>query len=354
MRHCDLTAVRRLALKAAGFSPIPDDGKECHLIGWPTKTNVSDAEIIGWQSIPASRNTGLIAKTTPALDIDILNPDAADAVEELVRQSCESGVVLVRTGLAPKRLIPFRTAAPFSKIKVQFAGTRDKLEFLGAGQQFVAFGIHPDTGQPYQWHGGEPGNVLRTDLPPIDEQSARGMISAAADLLVERFGYQLERSVRYRNTAGPGDPVVVANLTEALRQLDPVGWNEDWKGWFELLMGCKFVGISLADFIEWSTSDPDYADDAGEIARQWRSVEPRHGGAFYAALKVRGITVHTAVNGNPSKVPLPTRNLVDKRDGALFAANNCAALSRIHRSRTCESTRDRAYLMGHPSRWSSR
>jgi hypothetical protein len=84
---------------------------------------------------------------------------------------------------------------------------------------------------------------------------------------------------------------VVSDLTEALRKMDPRDWHEDWDRWFELLMGCKFVGITLEDFTEWSVRDPDYAGDGEEIARQWESVVPKHGGAFYAALKARGIKV---------------------------------------------------------------
>jgi hypothetical protein len=123
--------------------------------------------------IPASRNTGILCKFAPAFDIDILNPDAADAVEELIRVKV-SGELLVRTGRPHKRLIPFRTEKPFAKISAKLNspdGVCEKLEFLGDGQQFVAFGIHPETGRPYSWRGGEPGLVLRSDLPVIDEQS---------------------------------------------------------------------------------------------------------------------------------------------------------------------------------------
>ena len=56
-------------------------------------------------------------------------------------------------------------------------------------------------------------------------------------------------------------------------------------------MGCKYVGISERDFVEWCVGDPDYADDAEEIARQWRHAVPAHGGAFWRELKKRKIKV---------------------------------------------------------------
>src|SRR6516165_2556038 len=161
----DSITEHRLGLRAADFDPLPDHGKECFLTGWPSKTNVSDSDIRGWQSLAASRNTGILCKHTPALDIDIINVDAADAVEELVHRSYNN--VLVRTGLPPKRLIPFRTDKPFSKITAKLLatdGTSEKLEWLADGQQFCAFGIHPDTRKPYTWRGGEPGLVPRSAL----------------------------------------------------------------------------------------------------------------------------------------------------------------------------------------------
>jgi hypothetical protein len=84
---------------------------------------------------------------------------------------------------------------------------------------------------------------------------------------------------------------VAHGVLEALCKMDPCEWNGDWDRWFELLMACKYVGIARDDFIEWSVSDPDYAGEREEIARQWQSVVPKHGGAFYAALKARGIRV---------------------------------------------------------------
>jgi hypothetical protein len=87
------------------------------------------------------------------------------------------------------------------------------------------------------------------------------------------------------------DPVLVADLTSALCQVDPCDFRGEHDWWFELLMGCKFVGIGLDDFVEWSTSDPDYADDAEIIERKWRSIVPQHGGAFWRELSARGIKV---------------------------------------------------------------
>ena len=64
------------------------------------------------------------------LDIDLRNPEAAQAVADMVRDWFNGrGTILTRTGEAPKRAIPFRTEHPFQKILVKFVkpeGSKDK------------------------------------------------------------------------------------------------------------------------------------------------------------------------------------------------------------------------------------
>jgi hypothetical protein len=112
----------------------------------------------------------------------------------------------------------------------------------------------------------------------------------------------------------PDDPVWAADLTTALREMNAEDWRGKWDQWFELLMACKYVGINLADFTKWCVSDPEYADEADEIARQWHSVEPKHGGAFWRELSRRRIKIGGDGNGL-SRVPrrdavkhIPSRN----------------------------------------------
>ncbi len=143
---------------------------------------------------PDAINTGILTRAVPTFDADILNEDAAVAIEDMVREQFEeSGYVLVRIGRPPKRAFPFRTNEPFSKILINLVppngGAAEKLEFLGLGQQVVVAGIHPDTHKSYRWHGGEPGPIARKDLPYIRETEARELIERAAAMLVADFGY---------------------------------------------------------------------------------------------------------------------------------------------------------------------
>ena len=120
---------------------------------------------------------------------------------------------------------------------------------------------------------------------------------------------------------GDGAGVDVADATAALWEMNPRDWGKrpvgprgrlvgDYAGWFALMLGAKFVGISPREWVRWSVSDPHYARDERKIARMWERCEPTHGGAFYAACAARGIRLRkgpAVFNGvsveAPAKVP---------------------------------------------------
>src|SRR5262249_163719 len=154
-------------------------------------------EIRLWSSpggFPNALETGIRTKFTPAIDIDILDDEIAQALEELTREFFEEhGLILPRIGQWPKRLVLLRTAEPFKKktrVLVPAGGFYDpnkppKIEILGDGQQVIAFGTHPDTRRPYDWPRGEPGKVPRGDLPYVREADIDAFLDAAERLLLE-------------------------------------------------------------------------------------------------------------------------------------------------------------------------
>jgi hypothetical protein len=118
---------QRLALKAAGYNPIPVEGKIPPLPGWQLLFGVSDSAIELWErSWHLAFNTSLLTRFTPAIDIDLEHPETAAAVEDLARERFgESGRILVRFGRTPRRAILLQTDEPFSKLKVEFDRPRD-------------------------------------------------------------------------------------------------------------------------------------------------------------------------------------------------------------------------------------
>src|SRR5262249_24926449 len=136
----------RQRLLAAGYLPLPVNGKEPSIKGW--QDIKASAAIIGtWETrYTDATSTGILTATTPAIDIDILHADAAAAVEALAREHFEErGPILVRFGKPPKRAILLRTDEPFKRIVREFAtpnGSEQRIEVLADGQQVVAFGMH--------------------------------------------------------------------------------------------------------------------------------------------------------------------------------------------------------------------
>ena len=196
---------RRRQLLATGYPVIPlygkvppntknNKNKRRSLIGWERLGDVSDEMLVMWSKAwPDAVGTGILTKKMPTLDLDILNEEAVRSLEDHVREQYEEkGPILVRIGLPPKRAIPFRTTEPFDKFVVNLIapnGSEEKIEFLGDGAQVAAFGIHPDTRQPYRWHGGAPGDIKLEDLPYIGGEAAHQLVDELVQMLVDRFGY---------------------------------------------------------------------------------------------------------------------------------------------------------------------
>src|SRR6185369_14022604 len=83
-----------------------------------------------------------------AFDVDNANPDTASRLLMAFRQTLGPNIP-VRWGRRPRFLIPFYlTDAPVTGRTFTFP---DGEKFQLMGGQFVAFGNHKDTGQPYEW-----------------------------------------------------------------------------------------------------------------------------------------------------------------------------------------------------------
>jgi hypothetical protein len=217
----------RLALRGHGYFPLPLRGKRPAFDDWTNKYNTNSEEILLWEKMYGDAdNTGILCRYTPALDIDIINPEAAEAIEQLIiDRFADYGHVLVRIGKAPKRAVLFHTRVPFSKIKRRLIGpdgSEQQIELLGDGQQVVIDGIHPDTGKPYRWHGGNPAEIAIDDLPAIDAISAKQLIDDATQLIIEQFGYR-EQQPRHEakpngghrpDQDGPNWPLYIANVID--------------------------------------------------------------------------------------------------------------------------------------------
>jgi hypothetical protein len=201
----DRATAQRKRLLIAGYVPIPTAGKRPVLDEWQN-SQPTERDIDGWaRDYTQAGNTGILTRTTPAVDIDVLDVDVANELQALLLSMIgESGSVMVRFGQEPKRVILFQTEKPFPKIASPVFLSPDmrkhKVEVLCDGQQVVTHGIHPDTGRPYTWHHGEPGETARDDLPHLSAVVAADYIAKAVEYMKGR-GWTGQRANGQGHTA---------------------------------------------------------------------------------------------------------------------------------------------------------
>lgn len=178
-----------LALHQHGYNvlPVKPSLKRVVIEGW-SRLETSAEDIRGWAANGYKNgNIGITTRDTPAVDIDVYDDSVAQEMEAWIAQ--QFGDAPVRVGRAPKRLMLFRTDEPFRKLQATFTDgkTDHKLEILGSGQQFVAFGIHPDTKRPYEWTSlDNPLDTPASALPLLTVDDAKSIIEKFAQVCEAR------------------------------------------------------------------------------------------------------------------------------------------------------------------------
>ena len=154
------------------------------------------------------------------------------------------------------------------------------VEFKSVGRQVVAAGsIHPDTGKPYV--------AVNLELLALEQPAPPKLLQA------------LERIARSRGNTEAGE-LTAEQVAEALENVDPTDFKDHDK-WLELMMSAHHAtaGEARQEFIDWSTSDPDYFGHAWIIGRRWDSLHdtPNRGGkpitarSFFAIVQKHGSDV---------------------------------------------------------------
>jgi hypothetical protein len=188
----------RLKLQANGYHPVPvvgahvntnSAGKRPTMKAWETRCLTADAEEIArWpKSYSNCTNTGILGGHIVGVDIDVLD-EALSA--KFVARALElfGPTSLRRIGRAPKTLLLYRVADPIAKLQTAallFGDNPDtkadtdkcKVEILAEGEQFVAYGIHPDTRAPYHWPDKSPLDIPFTDVPLVTLQQLKQFVA---------------------------------------------------------------------------------------------------------------------------------------------------------------------------------
>lgn len=183
------------------WEPVVVDGKRPVISGWGEGGCTVDryrAELL--QS--GATNIGLRTGHVVGVDIDVFDKEH---VAKLRARATEilgaSG--FVRFGKKGAMLV-YRNATPIGKITVKAKGAG--IEILGVGQQFVAFGAHPDTREQYEWEVAglyDPLSAPVAELPEVKPEQLTAFARACAMLLTE-LGYA-DAKVSGGSTSTDGD-----------------------------------------------------------------------------------------------------------------------------------------------------
>ena len=289
------------ALIDQGYTIIPiQPGKKAPgFDGWQ-KSKATKGQLKDWLDGGfKNAGVGILTRTTCAIDIDCMDEEAALHFEAWCIE--HMGTAPVRIGKAPKRLLLYRTSEPFKKRKsTEYSddwGEKQQIEVLGDGQQFVAFHIHPDTGNPYTWVDQSPLTIRANDLTEITEEQVDELI-AEFTVYAERQEWSVRKAARavkglsQADTDNPwledSQPIEIS--TDELRQrLMLVPGCEDYDTWTQVGMALYHQfdgddeGYALWD--EWSETADNYDPDS--LQRHWKSFDI--GGKRKAPLTARVI-----------------------------------------------------------------
>ena len=143
-----------------GWRPIPCHGKRPLVCGWNllNKHPAKADELHGWIKAFPNANCGLaIPDDLVVVDLDETDPELAQRLHALAER-CLGPTPLERVGQRPKTMRIYR----LDRVGAFDTKRLRPVEIMCGSGQFVAFGVHPKTNQPYQWIG--PATPL--DLAP--------------------------------------------------------------------------------------------------------------------------------------------------------------------------------------------
>lgn len=264
-----------------GYEPIPIKPGEKHptVKSWPTADCTQLVK--NWP-----HNHGIGLRTGPTLtgiDIDVYDSEMIEAVIKALA-IFNGDNFLRRVGKPPKTLIPAYCEDVEKKITsnkwLDENGAINQIEILSSGQQFVAFGIHPDTGKPYEWSG----DLLSHSLPVIPQIVITGMLQKFDRLAAARGWRNLSQAAetakkvttRQRKSSSTGEaPSEVYNRSVPLETvLEHYGWThcrgEHWTrpGKDQGISGAVHGGV-LYCFTSSTCLDADQCHDAFEIVSRY-------------------------------------------------------------------------------------
>ena len=261
-----------------GFEVIPIDGKRPVVANWQD-IEITDDLISKWSlNGKGAMNIGVRCGSVYAADFDFYDADvSAVVVKSFIEQF---GGAPVRIGQAPKQLLVYRGAEGQTKLKRSWRdadGVVHGFELLGKGQQFAAFGKHPDTGKDYIWTGESLEDLETHELKSLNFDKVKAWIAA---IEVPKSWVEVGSSAANVSDDDLGDfDGLIDNQYDAVTRVQIESYlsvldnNSDNDYWAKIGM-CLYdwdADEGLEVWEAWSKGGVSYKK--GETRKRWRSFE---------------------------------------------------------------------------------
>ncbi len=247
---------------------------------------------------------------TIGVDIDIAGDEVlAHRIRNIAYKHLDK-TPAVRVGQAPKVLLVYRTKEPIKSIK------RHPIEILGHGAQFVAYGIHPGTKQPYSWIDEGLADLDVDQLPLVTQEALEAFIEEALAALPE----EVRKRSRPRSPGtGQASPHGASANLEAVRSAVEAIPNPDlqWDDWSRIGMAMwaatEGAEEGYAIFEEWSAkSSKHVAKACRERWDHWRRSPPSDlgFGTLYHEAQAAGWVPPAGLIFDPDLAKLPPAEIL--------------------------------------------
>lgn len=248
------------------------------------------------------------------VDIDVKNK----AMSNLIMSSvlAKFGDAPCRVGNAPKCLLVYAGDCGKTKVNIILAdkeGAEHKIEILGKGQQFVAYGIHKDTKKPYEWTNSPLHETDSWELSNFDHDEFLRWFKAELSTQITGKGWKVLSITNYL-MPGSGEvddlsmvfaaqPLDISNeqVDANLEAYSPVGL--DYDAWLKVGMALfhQFEGSDegFNRWNDWSKQDEERYNEL-IMPGKWKSfggsANPVTMASVIHHVKEAGVVISTAKN----------------------------------------------------------